>query len=113
MREGHYDLTSIKINDIELFCPNYSHLSLDEKEDFFTYLVAEMSKVESGNDTDNTLLENNGNISAELLQISYGSISKKYKENGFGIIPTLAKSTGYFSHNSKGTQAHIGHLKKK
>ena len=122
LEEGHYGFPSMKINDIETFCPNYSNLDDDEKNDFFAHLITGISSYESDFDTANVFAENNGNTSAGLLQISYPSLSEEYKENGcsvvkstedlldakknlqcgFAIIATLVKSREYISNPEVG-----------
>ena len=114
LKDHDFGLTDIKINDIQTFCPNYEDFSINDKNNFFANLVADISLYESSFDTDNTFVENNGSLSAGLLQISYDSISKKYKDNGcdeikvaddlkdprknikcgFAIITTLIQSHG-------------------
>lgn len=117
LKEDNSTLVDMPINDIKLFCPKYATLSADEKEDFFANLVASISKFESNYDTNQTFLENNGNVSTGLLQISYKSISPKYRKYGckninstddlknarnnlrcgFGIIKALVKDSGYLA----------------
>ncbi len=117
LNENDYGLSNAKMADIASFCPTYKTLSADEKEDFFAHLVASISTYESGYNTETTFVENNGNISAGLLQISYPSLSSIYKKNGcyakstedlkdakkniqcgFAIISTLVKSGGVLAN---------------
>jgi hypothetical protein len=122
LKEGNYGFTDMKINDIETFCPSYSDLDHNEKNDFFAHLITEISSYESDFDTANVFAENNGNTSAGLLQISYPSLSEEYKENGcsevkstedlldatknlkcgFAIIATLIRSREYISNPTVG-----------
>jgi hypothetical protein len=117
LSENDYGLPNAKMADITSFCPTYNSLSADEKEEFFAHLVASISTYESGYNTQTTFVENNGNISAGLLQISYPSLSSIYKKNGcnanstedlkdakislqcgFAIISTLVKSGGFLAN---------------
>lgn len=84
--ENNFSLTNDKIKDIDTFCPQYKKFKTDDKENFFAHLVAQMSIYESSFNTNTTFLENNGNISAGLLGISYGSISGAYKTRGCDVI---------------------------
>ena len=74
-----YDLD---ILDIENFCPRYGVLNQSERTQFFSHLMAVMSQLESCNKTETIFVENNGNKSTGLMQISFRSISEKYKQNG-------------------------------
>jgi hypothetical protein len=123
LEERDYGLTDAKLNDITAFCPSYNSLSQDEREDFFAHLIASMARYESSFNAKTTFMENNGNVSAGLLQISLGSINPIYRKNGcsvissasdlqdpkkniqcgFGIISTLAKKDGFLADGpSKG-----------
>jgi hypothetical protein len=86
LRERDYGLTDVKINDIQTFCSSYHSFSQDEKEDFFAHLIATMAGHESGYNPRTTFKENNGNVSAGLLQISYGSLNPIYRKNGCSVI---------------------------
>ena len=86
LQENNFSLTTDKIGDIESFCPLYKQLNSDDRNDFFANLVAQMSLYESNYNTDETFLEANGNISAGLLGISYGSLSESYRERGCDVI---------------------------
>ena len=123
LKENNFDLADIKINDIQTFCPNYDQLSINDKNNFFANLVADISLYESSFNTNDIFIENNGSLSVGLLQISFDYISKKYKSNGcdeikipddlkdarknikcgLAIIKTLVQSHGdYISDPKKG-----------
>lgn len=86
IRENDYGLINAEMKDIKSFCPKYSLLNNEEKEDFFSNLITVMTSYESGYDTQTFLKENNGNVSAGLLQISYGSLNPLYRKNGCHVI---------------------------
>ena len=86
LRENDHGLLSEEIKDIKDFCPKYNYLNLEEREDFFANLITVMSSYESSFNPNTTLKENNGNISAGLLQISYGSLNPLYRKNGCNVI---------------------------
>lgn len=86
LQERDYGLTDMKISDISTFCPSYRTFSQDEKEDFFAHLVATMASHESSLNPMTTFKENNGNVSAGLLQISLGSLNQTYRRNGCSVI---------------------------
>jgi hypothetical protein len=90
---SNYGLTDIPLNDVTEFCPNYNSLSQDEKEDFFAHFVATMASHESDFNPNTTFVENNGNISAGLLQISYGSLNPTYRKNGCSVIESASDLT--------------------
>jgi hypothetical protein len=116
-------IISESIEDITNFCPNYNELYSIDKINFFAHLLASMAQLESVNKTDATFLENNGNLSTGLLQISYKSISRIYRQNGcssiysqedlkdpyknlqcgLGILTSLVKRSGYIARSN-----HIG-----
>ena len=83
-------ITFEPIEDITNFCPNYNELYSVDKINFFAHLLASMAQLESVNKTDATFLENNGNVSTGLLQISYKSISPIYRQSGCNIINSQA-----------------------
>lgn len=113
-------IIDLEIGDIETFCPNYLTLNDDEKNEFFAHLIASMAQFESAYRTDQTFEENNGNISTGLLQISYKSISPKYRDYGcanvrstedlkdpqkniqcgLGIMTALVSDVGYLSKSA-------------
>ena len=97
-KEANSELTTIAISDIDTFCPSYSTLNDAERMDFFSHLLATLSMYESGFDTENKFVENNGNISTGLLQISLRSISANYKEDGCSIIKTADDLTDPFKN---------------
>lgn len=121
LTNAHYNLINMEIKDSKSFCPNYENLSNYEKEDFISHLIAQISQYESNYNTDTIFMENNGNISTGLLQISFPSISKKYKENGcneikgtkdlkdaeknikcgLAIMTSLIQFNGYLSNSKK------------
>ena len=130
--ENSMGLVDLNIGDIEEFCPKYNSLNLDEKETFFAHLVTGISQFESDFNPDETFEENNGNISAGLLQISSDSISEVYRKNGcinitstndlkdpiknltcgFAIIKTLIKFSGYLAKsNTEGASAYWSTLR--
>lgn len=88
--KNSYGLTDAVFGDINSFCPRYYSFGQDGRKDFFANLIASMSKYESGYNTNTTFAENNGNVSAGLLQISYGSLSPIYKKNGCSVISSKA-----------------------
>ncbi len=73
------DLLNAAPADADLFCPNYSRLSQDERKIFWTFFISSMVKFESGFNTNSSYQESfndsNGNpvISRGLLQISIES----------------------------------------
>ncbi|WP_290730515.1 transglycosylase SLT domain-containing protein [Halobacteriovorax sp. JY17] len=75
-------LADYNISDIKNVCPSYDSFSQDERETFFSHLVASITNFESSYNPNTTFGENNGNTSTGLLQISPKSISKLYKNNG-------------------------------
>ncbi len=115
-----FGLLDADIKDMKKFCPRYSNLSSDEKEDFFANLIATMARYESDLKPRTTFKENNGNVSAGLLQISYGSLYPIYKKNGcddisvaedlknprnniecgLGIMSILVKKDGFLAKNA-------------
>jgi hypothetical protein len=121
--ESNDNIALEQIEDITNFCPNYNELYTIDKINFFAHLLASMSQFESVNKTDATFLENNGNLSTGLLQISYKSISPIYRQNGcnmiyspedlkdpyknlqcgLGILTTLIRRTGYIARSN-----HVG-----
>jgi hypothetical protein len=116
-------ITNEVVEDITNFCPNYNELYSIDKINFFSHLLASMAQLESVNKTDATFLENNGNVSTGLLQISYKSISPIYRQNGcymiysqqdlkdpyknlqcgLGILTSLIKRSGYIARTN-----HVG-----
>jgi hypothetical protein len=112
-----------QIEDVTNFCPNYNELYTIDKINFFAHLLASMAQLESVNRTDATFLENNGNMSTGLLQISYKSISPSYRQSGcnmiyspsdlkdpyknlqcgLGILTALIRRTGYIARSN-----HVG-----
>jgi hypothetical protein len=122
LKDGSYDFPSLKINDIETFCPKYADFDNDDKNDFFAHLVTNIASYESDFRTDDAFAENNGNSSVGLMSISYPSLSEAYKDNGcsvikipadltdpeknlkcgFGIIKTLIVSREYLSNKEVG-----------
>jgi len=74
------------MKDIEKFCPKYSTLDEQGKEDFFGHLLANIARYESHYATGDSMAENNGNISRGLLGISYGSLGTQYNDNGCKVI---------------------------
>ncbi len=86
LRESDYGLLNMEMKDVKAFCPKYNYLNNEEKEDFFANLITVMTSYESSYNPQTTLKENNGNISAGLLQISYGSLNSLYRKNGCHVI---------------------------
>lgn len=131
LEKNDYSLTQASFSDIKDFCPQYKVLSQDEREDFWAHLVTTMVRYESGFNSKTSLVENNGNISRGLLQISYKSISKPYKNNGcsvissdadlndpiknlkcgFAIISYLAKKDGTIAESKRGASRYWSTLR--
>ena len=86
LQENNFSLTTDTIGDMNSFCPNFKTFNSDEKNEFFASLIAEMASYESDYNTKETFVETNGNISAGLLGISYGSLSESYKDLGCSVI---------------------------
>lgn len=88
LKKSRLKIVDGKYSDMNHFCPNYKTLSYDEKETFWSHLVANISRYESSFNTRTSFKENNGNQSRGLLQISYRSIGTPYKRNGCDVIKT-------------------------
>lgn len=86
LKENTFSLLTDSMEDVGQFCPNYNNFDLEDKMNFFGHLVAQMAIYESDNDPSTTFLESNGNISAGLLGISYGSIGSVYKSLGCDFL---------------------------
>jgi soluble lytic murein transglycosylase-like protein len=90
LSKNSYGLTDAVMSDMNNFCPRFYSFGQDGRKNFFAHLIASMSRFESGFDPNQTFHENNGNVSAGLLQISKGSLSSVYRKNGCSIISTTA-----------------------
>jgi hypothetical protein len=84
--ENQLKLINQEMKDIETFCPKYSTLSEQDKEDFFGHLMANIARYESHYATGDAMAENNGNISRGLVGISYASLNPVYNDRGCKII---------------------------
>lgn len=122
LKKSNFKIVDGKYSDMHHFCPKYKTLSYDEKETFWSHLIANIARYESSFNPQTSFQENNGNQSRGLLQISYPSIGTPYKKNGcsviktnddlftaeknikcgFAIMSTLMKQTGTISLGNQG-----------
>lgn len=82
------NLLSNPPSDVTDFCPNYHDLEADGQTAFWIHLLNSIARRESafdpmvGNDESSFGSNNQGVISRGLLQISYGSIGRPYRNAG-------------------------------